>query len=252
MYRWCAHSTVVLFCTLYRGQRDTRICPYLVSFATLNYSLPFSKPRSIPIYHHHCSLPSSSMFSVTASLSLAPVWYLHDFYHHRISTCTPSVLFIYSHRSRSDWVLMNCANVFFLLQIYSSIASNTASLLASAAEVYSHLILVRLCRILPVNRITTWSLNPPRTGPWGGGVTTGVSLSKISTDCTMELKKKTDTLGAVTSILIIFVNLRHTARVLARLLTTAGQSLSSAEITIPKYLKEVTVSRGCPSRHYGP
>ena len=39
-----------MFFTLYIVQRDTIICPYLVSFATL-YSLPLSQPRSLPLFH---------------------------------------------------------------------------------------------------------------------------------------------------------------------------------------------------------
>ena len=35
--------------TLYRGQRDTRICLYLVSFTTLYY-IPMSYPMSLPLF----------------------------------------------------------------------------------------------------------------------------------------------------------------------------------------------------------
>ena len=42
-----AHSRSVVFHALSRGQRDTILCPYLVSFSTLYY-LPLSQPRSLP------------------------------------------------------------------------------------------------------------------------------------------------------------------------------------------------------------
>ena len=67
-----------------------------------------------------------------------------------------------------------------------------------------------------------------------------------STDWTTSLKKNPDTRGAAPSLLRILINLHHTARALARFLTTPDQSSSAAEITRPKYLKEVTISRGRP------
>ena len=78
------------------------------------------------------------------------------------------------------------------------------------------------------------------------GVTTQVSALKISTDCTIYLKKNTDTRGAAPSLMRILVNLCHTSHALARFMTTAGQSSSADDITCPNYLKEVTIPRGCP------
>ena len=48
------------------------------------------------------------------------------------------------------------------------------------------------------------------------------------------------------SLMRILIILFHTALAWDKLLTTPGQSLSSAEITCTKYQKEVTISRGCP------
>ena len=69
MSQWRANSREVVFHTLKRGQRDTRLCTYLVSFSTLYY-LPLSQTRSLPIYplsllhpipvllrYHLCSIP---------------------------------------------------------------------------------------------------------------------------------------------------------------------------------------------------
>ena len=78
------------------------------------------------------------------------------------------------------------------------------------------------------------------------GVNTQVCALKISTDWATDLNKNPDTRGAAPYFLIILVNLQHTACVLARFWTNAGQSLSATETTCPKYLKEVTISRGHP------
>ena len=77
------------------------------------------------------------------------------------------------------------------------------------------------------------------------GVTTHVSAPKSSTYWTTALKKS-DTCDAVPSLLRILVSLRHADRALARFMTTAGHSLSVAEITRPKYLKDFAISRGIP------
>ena len=58
------------------------------------------------------------------------------------------------------------------------------------------------------------------------------------------LRKNPDTRGAPPSLLRMFVNLCHNTRTFARFLNTAGKSFSIAEITRPKYLKDVTISRG--------
>ena len=76
------------------------------------------------------------------------------------------------------------------------------------------------------------------------GVTTQVSAPKISTDWTTDLNKNTDTRGASYSLMIILGNSHHASLAFPRFCTTSAQSLSAAEITCPKYLKEVTISRG--------
>ena len=57
----------------------------------------------------------------------------------------------------------------------------------------------------------------------------------------MALKKNPDISGAAPSLLRILINLCHTPYVFARFLTNAGQSLSAAEITHLKYLKELAI-----------
>ena len=49
VYQCHAHSWEVAFHTMYRGQRGTIICPLLVNFATLYFSLPLSQYRSLSI-----------------------------------------------------------------------------------------------------------------------------------------------------------------------------------------------------------
>ena len=202
--RWCCVSN-----TLHRGQRDTRLCPDLVISSLLYYSLTLSQRRSLPIFPHQCSLPSSSAAAAIAALSLAPTRSIHSCSHHRIPTLTPSFLSFSSHRSRTDHVAMNCLTIFYQLQMYSSVALNPASSLAAASEVYSHFPLLRLLRSLPVNWRATCSWNPPRTRLMQG-VTNRVSAPKSSTNCNTALKKNMDTRGASPSLMIILVNLRHT------------------------------------------
>ena len=78
------------------------------------------------------------------------------------------------------------------------------------------------------------------------GVTTQVSNPKSSTACTTALKNRLDTLGAAPSLLSIHVILLQITLVWDKFFTTADQSSSSAKITRPSYLKEVTLSRGLP------
>ena len=78
------------------------------------------------------------------------------------------------------------------------------------------------------------------------GVTTQVYAPKISTKGTTSLKKNLDNRGPAPSLLRICVSLRHTTSALASFLTAAGHSSSATEITRPKYLKQVSISRGRP------
>ena len=138
MSQWCAHSRSVVLYTLHIGQIDTRLCTYLVNFATLYFSMPLYNPRSLPIFPRHCSPLSFSASDSANVLSLALVRSIHYFFRHRIPARAPGVLTVSSHRSIIDCVSLNLVNVFCLLQIYSSIASKLASSLAANAKVYSH------------------------------------------------------------------------------------------------------------------
>ena len=64
---------------------------------------------------------------------------------------------------------MYCTAVFCLLWMYSSIASNAASSLSAASEVYSQLLSARRHRILHINLCITWSWNPPQDPSHVGG-----------------------------------------------------------------------------------
>ena len=129
--------------------------------------------------------------------------------------------------------------------MYSSIVWNPASYRVIAAEVYVQFPsgFRRVSR--PVRHLSTWSRKPPRVLPIRG-VTTKVSDPKSNTACTTALNNKTDTCGSAPSLLRILVILFHTTLSQDKFLTTVSQSLSAAEITRPRYWKEVTISRGRP------
>ena len=78
------------------------------------------------------------------------------------------------------------------------------------------------------------------------GVTNQVSDPKSSTACTTALKKNPDTRSANPSLLRIHVILLQTYLAREKFFTTAGHSSSASKITRPRYLKEVTISRGRP------
>ena len=78
------------------------------------------------------------------------------------------------------------------------------------------------------------------------GLTTHVSNQKSSTAWTTALKKKPETRGAAPSLLRMRVILLQTDLARDKFLTTSGQSSSAANITCPRYLKEVTISRESP------
>ena len=62
----------------------------------------------------------------------------------------------------------------------------------------------------------------------------------------MNIEKQKDTCGATPSLLRICVILRKTDLARYKFFTTASQSLSAANISRLRYLKEVTISRGRP------
>ena len=98
---------------------------------------------------------------------------------------------------------------------------------------------------LPVSRLATCYWTPPRAFPMCE-VNTQVSNLKISTACTTGLKNKPDTHCASPSLLRIRVILFHTSLARDKFVTTSGKFLSAAKISRPRFLKEVTISRGRP------
>ena len=78
------------------------------------------------------------------------------------------------------------------------------------------------------------------------GVTKQVSTLKISTACITVLKINPDTRGVAPSLLRMRGILLHTVFDRERLIITTVQCSSVAEITRPRYLKEVIISRGHP------
>ena len=77
-------------------------------------------------------------------------------------------------------------------------------------------------------------------------ITTHVFMPKSSTAYTTVLKKNTDTRSSAPSLLRIIFILFHTSLALDKFLTTDVQYLFAAKITLPRYRKEVPISRGSP------
>ena len=80
MSQWRENSRLVMFQTLHRGQRDTRLCTYLIRYANF-YLLPLPQPRgsyvstpscTIPAHHFPPPLPSPP-FPLTSPNQCLPV-----------------------------------------------------------------------------------------------------------------------------------------------------------------------------------
>ena len=78
------------------------------------------------------------------------------------------------------------------------------------------------------------------------GVTNPVSAPKSNPYWTTDLKKNLDTRSLAPSLLRILIIRIHTAHDFPRFKITVSQLSSAAEITPPRYRKEVTISRGRP------
>ena len=101
---WHAHSRALVFHTLYRGQRDTRIYPW-ISYISLRFTLAFAPPRgSLFTSLCHSSPPSTS--AVAAAASRAPVRSIPTCSHHHTPTHAPRSLYDLSPRYNSDRLAM--------------------------------------------------------------------------------------------------------------------------------------------------
>ena len=78
------------------------------------------------------------------------------------------------------------------------------------------------------------------------GVSTNILDQKINTAWTIALKNIPDTRGLEPYRPRILVSCAQLFRDFSKFTTTAVQSSPPAVRTCPKYLKEVTVSSGCP------
>ena len=78
------------------------------------------------------------------------------------------------------------------------------------------------------------------------GVTTQVSAPKSSTAYIMYLKKKPYTRGTASSLLRMCDILLQTFFAWSKFLTNAAQLSSVANISRPRYLKEIIIYRGRP------
>ena len=75
------------------------------------------------------------------------------------------------------------------------------------------------------------------------GLNKHVSAPKSNTDWTTALKKNMDTHVLAPSLLRILNNLCQTVYAFARIWTTAGQSSSTTDSTLLRYLKDGTILR---------
>ena len=78
------------------------------------------------------------------------------------------------------------------------------------------------------------------------GVISQVYASKSNTYWTTDLNKNPYTRSTTPSMISILDILYHTVRTFTIFRTTVGQLSSAANITLPKYLKDITISRGSP------
>ena len=111
-----AHSRAVVFHTLHVGQRDTRLCTYLINCTTL-YLLPLSQIQesSILILLLYSSIPSSSASAAAAStaVSLAPDRSITSCSHHLIHTCAPPASSPSPHTGPESVMLQYTARLYY-------------------------------------------------------------------------------------------------------------------------------------------
>ena len=107
---------------------------------------------------------------------------------------------------------------------------------------YSHLP-SDICReSRPVSRRSTWSWKPPSTRPIQR-LTTHVYAPKRNTDWKTALKKNLNSRGLKPSLLRILAIILQTACAFVRFWITTGQTSYAADSTLPKYLKDMNISR---------
>ena len=80
--RWNEYSRVVLLHTLHIVRIVTRLCSYLINYATL-YPLLLTQPQSLPLKPLCYSYSiSSSVSAAVVSVYLDPSIPMHAYYHH--------------------------------------------------------------------------------------------------------------------------------------------------------------------------
>ena len=157
VFQWHAHNTAVVFHTLHKGQRDTRLCS-LISYRSLCCTLTFalSRKSSIilspslfsPVPFHHCRFRFLQPRQVNSHLFPQ----LHPYSRH-------GALSHPSRKSNSYRVAMYCVTVLWRRLIYYSIVKNPASSLSVIEKVYLHFLSDVLHGSRPVSCLDTWVLN---------------------------------------------------------------------------------------------
>ena len=109
----------MVFHTLYRGQRDTRLFP-LISYISLCCTLTFAPSRE-SYFTSLCHSSPLSPSDVAAAASRSPARSITTCPHRRIPNRAPGAFSNPPHRPNSDHAVMYCATMIFRRLIYSSI-----------------------------------------------------------------------------------------------------------------------------------
>ena len=139
-----------MFHTLYRGDRDTRLCSLISYRLLLSTHYGCSVPivlLYIPYFTlllHSLLLPPPTIYQVKIRLFPPPPPYL-----------LPNAFSDPSHSSNSDRVSIYCAIVFWNSLMYYSIVKNPSSSRAVAAEVYIQFLSGVLCGSCLVSHLGT-------------------------------------------------------------------------------------------------
>ena len=109
VYRLRVYSRVVVFHTLHRGQRDTKLFPYLITCYTLYpLLLPHLRVFSGLVPLLYSSSPSHFTSAAVADVSLVSSRSIPACSHHHSTNHAPCLLSSALHRSRINFIAIYC------------------------------------------------------------------------------------------------------------------------------------------------
>ena len=234
-----AYNREVVFHALHRGQIDTRLCTYLVIFSTL---YPFLLSQ---IWGPSVLIPHPLFFQPILVFRL----------HHLPCPCqVNSCLFLLPHPHTFPLIPLRR-----LAEVHKRLRWNILrNHILTSPNVGFHRLKPQIRSrylqqgVIPLS-VQPLLWKPPHQSthhlvletpqyPWG--VTTHVSAPNSNTDWKTALKKNSEIRGLAPSLLKILDILCQTVRAFTSFWTPDGQSSSAANSTIPRYLKDKTISRG--------